>query len=187
MAMLMAHWRTFSIWNFELRGVVLPVLVSLSPVLGSAQGTITLAAGTAPSVQIAPRGKIAIPVIVDMAHAATGMNLAAITAVVTWDQTRLIFDSLNTGQFGQLSANTAQALMGVVTMSAFSVRGAAKTMNLATLYFTAAEGTGAVNVDVKPTVAGNEVGTPILPLLRSRSLVVCVQARAGKCVSATKR
>lgn len=166
----------------HLARVVVTTMFIGSPL--AAQGVITLAVGGAPTMTVAPGAKLAVPVMVDMSRTTKGMNLAAITTSVAWDNARLAFDSLVPGPFGQMSANKSKTGSGTAMLSAFNVRGATETTRLVTFFFTAAAAAGPTFIRVAPSVAGNETGTAVLSHLRARNLTVCVQQDARKCVGA---
>lgn len=139
-----------------------------------AQGTITVSAGAAPSAQVAPSGKVAVPIIADMSAATGTTNLAALTTTVTWGQARLTLDSVKAGAFGSLTANTSNAASGTAALSLFNGTGTTTTVTVGTLYFTAAIAPGGTQVLLAPTVAGDDVGSNLLPILRTQGLNVCV-------------
>ena len=147
-----------------------------------AQAAIVLQAGQAPTAATTPSAHLVVPVLVDM-DAARGADLAALTATATWNQKHLTLDSVAAGNFGTLTSNATAAASGRATFSVFGVTGTLRTVTVARLFFTATALTGASDIAVTPTVAGNEVGRAILPLVKSRALRVCVSARPAPCAA----
>jgi hypothetical protein len=150
---------------------------------------LTLMAGTAPlsaqiiglsvldsaSAYVAPGARLAVPLHVDLSAAGT-TTLAALQGALSWNASRLTFDSLrvvSTTGFS-LTANTASAASGSVSFNAFGTTALAASGPLAMAYFTAGSGTGGTLLTLVPTVAGSEAGGDILALLRVRNLGVCV-------------
>ena len=167
----------------RLRCALARVLVSFAlvvPVALRAQRVIVLQAGPSPMIRATPHGKLVIPIVLNMTEAGGG-DLAALTATVAWSHARLTLDSVTAGGFGSLTSNTSKAATGSATFSVFNVTGTSRTVTVAQLFFTASATTGASDIALTPSVAGNEVGQPILSLMRSRPLRVCVAEGSASC------
>ncbi|MES2178804.1 MAG: Ig-like domain-containing protein [Gemmatimonadota bacterium] len=144
----------------------------LTPSAAKAQ-VVLLREGSTLRAQVAPNGKIAVPVVVDLSNGA-GTNVSALTLSLNWATSRLTFDSVKTGGFGSLTSNTSGASTGSLALSMFDASGTTSTFTMATVYFTASATPGGARVTMNPTVAGNDVGTSILSLFRLQDLDVCV-------------
>lgn len=155
-------------------------LALATPAIARSQGSISIQAGATTTIQVAPNGRFVVPVIADMSTAA-GTDLAALTARITWNQARLTLDSATSGGFGSVTANTSTAPAGSASFSAFSVTGTVKNVTLVQLFFSARAVAGTSDIAVTPTVAGNEVGHPILTLIKSRPVHICVAVAAASC------
>ncbi len=167
--------RVFSaLWAAALSILALP-----SP--ARAQRSIVVQAGVAPTVVVLPHGRLTVPIVLDMSVAG-GADLAALTATITWSAAALTLDSIATGGFGSLTSNALKAA-GSASISVFSVNGTSKTVTLAQFFFSARAASGRTEIVVTPTVAGNEVGRPILELMRARPLQVCVTVEAPPCAT----
>ena len=158
------------------RSAFSPLSFSVLAVLALAQtaggqGTITLAAGVGGPALVAPGAKLAVPIAVDMTAATAGTNLASLTSMASWSATRLTLDSVTAGTFGSLTSNVTS---GSATLSLFSGSGTTTSVTIGTLYFTASATAGGTQIRLTPSVAGDELGASILPLLRTRNLDVCV-------------
>jgi len=125
---------------------------------------ITLALGTAASVNGVNGTNLDIPIVSDMTNA-RGQNLASLTFNVTWDPTKFNFVSTTNGTFGQSGSffvNTANATSGSITVSVFDNSGfstGTPTIFTVTLLPKAT----ATNTPVTAVVsaAGNDVGSTI--------------------------
>ena len=156
--------------------LVVSALVVVGVAIPSAQAqTVLLRGGATLRTQVAPGAKVAVPVVIDLSGSA-GTNVSSLTMGMSWGTSRLTFDSLRAGTFGSLTSNTGGAASGSVVMSAFSAAGTTTTVTMATAYFTASASTGGTRVAFTPTVAGNDVGTDLLPIFRVQALDVCVAA-----------
>jgi alpha-tubulin suppressor-like RCC1 family protein len=137
--------------------------------------TISVNPGASASVNVAPNGKLTVPVVVDLTSAGA-LNLASLQANLTFGQARLTFDSIRVvGATGfSLTPNTANAATGSITFNAFSATALGATGTLANVYFTASATSGGTRVIVVPTAAGTDLGTNILASILTRPLDVCV-------------
>ena len=157
-------------------------LIALAlPSVARAQRVMVVQAGVAPTAVVLPHGQFTVPIVLNMS-AAGGADLAALTATVTWSAAALTLDSIATGGFGSLTSNALKAA-GSASISVFSVTGTSRTVTLAQFFFSARAGPGRAEIAVTPTVAGNEVGHPILGMVRSRPLQVCVTVDVAPCAS----
>jgi alpha-tubulin suppressor-like RCC1 family protein len=139
---------------------------------GAQSGTITIAADTATTTNIAPGAKFTVPVIVDMS-AANGLNVASLTTRINWTPARLTLDSIHsTGAGFDFLTSTLGA--GTATVAGFGAHGTTATTTIAVMYFTAGSGAAGSRVSLTPTVAGNESGTSITSHVAARNLDVCV-------------
>jgi uncharacterized protein YjdB len=159
-------------------------LVRFLPFIALAANTahaqsISVGAGDSARVVVAPGGRLAVPVRVDLSAAAP-LTLASLQADVRWNSARLTFDSVrvvaSTG-FSQ-TANTASAGTGLVTFNAFSTSALSESGALTMLYFTAGTTSGATRLSLTPTEGGAEDGTNVLARLIPRGLDVCVASQA---------
>ena len=157
------------------------LIVLALPSLARAQRSIVVQAGVAPTAVVLPHGQLTVPIVLDMS-AAGGADLAALTATITWSAAALTLDSIATGGFGSLTSNALKAA-GSASISVFSVNGTSKTVTLAQFFFSARAASGRAEIVVTPTVAGNEVGRPILGLMRARPLQVCVTVEVPPCAT----
>ena len=155
------------------------VLASLAlPLAARGQGTITIAAGLTASTSVSPSGKLAVPIVVDMSAATGGTNLASLATTVNWGSARLTLDSVKAGAFGVLTSNTTNAPIGSATLTLLSGTGTTATLTFGTMYFTASASSGGTQIVLAPSAAGDGASASVLPLVRARSLAVCV-AQSG--------
>jgi alpha-tubulin suppressor-like RCC1 family protein len=133
-------------------------------------GTITIAAGSAPSANVAPGAKLTVPVIADMS-AAGSSNLASLVARVTWTPALLTLDSIRPTDFGFLESTIGS---GTASLATFAATGTTATTTVANLYFTAGATTAGSRVQLAPTAAGNELGASLTGSVHARSFDVCV-------------
>jgi alpha-tubulin suppressor-like RCC1 family protein len=146
------------------------LLAATGGVAAAQSGTITVAAGTATTANIAPGAKFTVPVIADMS-AAGGLDLASLQAHVTWTSSRMTLDSIKAAGFGSV-ADTVTA--GSAAFAVFDANGTTTTTTVVNLFFTAGTNTAGSRIQLTPVVAGNSTGTSITNQLRTRSLDVCV-------------
>ena len=147
---------------------------ALLPQLANAQ-QIGVQVGATPAVRVVPNAKFTVPISVDLTLAG-GANLAALQGTLTWDVTRMTFDSLRLASqpSWSLSANTALAASGSVSFDASSATALAASGTLMNAYFTGAGAAGGTRVILTPTTAANSLGASVLTVLRPQSLDVCV-------------
>ena len=137
--------------------------------------------GDTRQVQVAPGTSLRVPVNIDLGNAGP-TTLASLQAGVTWDASRLTFDSIrvvsSTG-FSQ-SANLSAVSSGSLVFNAFSPGALESTGTLSNLYFTVGANTGSARVSLLPTAAGSEAGEDILSRLLVQGLSVCIGGSSGK-------
>jgi hypothetical protein len=145
---------------------------------------IVVGAAAVTPVRVQPGASFSVPVLVDM-NGATGINLAALTASVSWDRSVARLDSVKSGRpsFGTLVHNAARAGEGILLLSAFNSSGTTQTVSIATLYFTASSAPASTTIVFEPTVAGNEVGQSIIARVRSRNAQICLGSTTGPCTA----
>jgi hypothetical protein len=153
---------------------VVGALLASASITASAQSTVTVAVGSAPTAQVAPGGKLAVPVVIDLS-AANGGNLASLAASLNWAAGRLTLDSLvKTGSFGTFTSNTADAANGNAGLTVFNATGTTTTTTFATAYFTALTTLGGTRIGITGQTAGTDAGASLAAALRTRPLDVCV-------------
>jgi len=141
-----------------------------------AQAGIFLRADSSRRV-VAPSGKLAIPVRLDMSTAIDAV-LTDVTTGVTFDAGLLTFDSVRTAGFGLLTTTTTNAAAGSLTLGVHDASGTAVTQTLATMYFTASASTGGTKMVFRPTAAATTTVIDAVSWLRRGGLDVCVAPRA---------
>ena len=141
---------------------------------GRAQ-TIAVNAGSSTVANLAPGGKLTVPVIIDLTNAGA-TNIASLAAGISWGAGQLAFDSIHVaGAIGwAFSPNTSNAASGSVSFSASNSVALPATATLANAYFTASGTTGGTRVVLAPTSAANSLAQSILLALRPRALDVCI-------------
>ena len=151
------------------------VLVAMSAVARVAQGqaSVTIAAGNATSVQVAPGGFLTVPIVVDMSLASGG-SLATFAGGLTWNIARLVLDSITSTGFGTLTTSLSNAAAGSITLAVANGTGTTTTLPVANAYFTATPSQGGTRVQMAVTAASNEIGALSLRQMLTRSLDVCV-------------
>ena len=154
----------------------LVAIIAATPCAASAQNVITLRADSARRF-VAPSGKLAVPVSVDMS-AAGGTNLASLSAGVAFGTSRLTFDSVKAAGFGVFSPTTTNAAGGSITLAVSDGAGTTTTTTIATMYFTASPATGGTTIAFTPSAAATNAAADILSLLKTRALDVCVATAA---------
>jgi uncharacterized protein YjdB/alpha-tubulin suppressor-like RCC1 family protein len=156
------------------RAVMLAAAVHAIAGRASAQ-SIGVALGDSSQVQMAPGTRLRVPVNIDLARAGT-TNLASLQASVTWDASRLTFDSIRVvaGSGFSQSANVSAVGSGGLVFNAFSPGALEASGPLTNLYFTVGSVAGSTAIGILPTAAGSEAGEDILNRLFSRGLSVCV-------------
>jgi hypothetical protein len=87
-----------------------------------ASGTISVNLGPDPTTTVTPGLAFYVPVLVDMTEAG-GIDLASMTVEITWDPTKLTFDSHLPGTFGTGSADESRVASGTFRYSVSSPTG----------------------------------------------------------------
>ncbi|MDB4908589.1 MAG: metalloendopeptidase containing Ig-like domain [Gemmatimonadetes bacterium] len=150
----------------------------LLPSIVGAQ-TITLKAGSSPTMSVAPGAKFAVPVIVDIS-AAGAVHIASFQTGMTWGSGRLTLDSLRTqaGTDFSVTPNLANAASGSIVFNAFAANNITATQTVTNAWFTAGSA-GGTRIALSPSAAGDELAANILASLIPSGLDVCV-ATPGK-------
>jgi hypothetical protein len=148
-------------------------LTLLPSAIAGAQA-IQVNAGASTSAFVAPGASLAVPIIIDRPNGGA-IGLAALQATLTWNASRLSFDSLRLGGLvgWTLNTNLAGVVTGTVGFTASSLIPIASTTTLATAYFTATS-PGGTHIIPAVSSATNLLGNSVLPSLHVRALDVCV-------------
>lgn len=151
-------------------GAATLLIAALLPSALTAQGAVTVAAGTATRALVAPATRFAVPIVVDLS-AAPGASLASLSTDIAWGAGRLALDSIRGTGFGTLTTNAAADRASIAL---FSTSGVTTSTAVATMYFTAAATSGGTQVVPRPIRAGSETGASLTALLRARPYDVCI-------------
>ena len=146
-------------------------LLASAPAAVVAQSPVIVSVGATPAAQVAPGGKIAIPMVVTPS---SGGNIASLSAQLNWTPGRMTLDSVVAAGFGTLTTNTADAANGKAALSLFTTTGATTRTTVATLYFTAQPTIGGTRVALNGVSGGTDAGVALGTALQSRGLDVCV-------------
>jgi PKD repeat protein len=135
--------------------------------------SILVRAGSTTTSTIAVGEDLTIPVVVDMSGAA-GLNIASLTAKVTWDTNAIGYVKSGQGSLGSATINASPG-SGELLASWFNLAGVTEAFTAFEVTLEGiAPGTTAVTIEV--SVAGDESGlTNLLPYISTRGRTVTVQ------------
>jgi len=142
------------------------------PYTVSAQ-TIGLTVGDSARVEVAPGGKLTVPLRGELGNAG-GTTLSAVQGRLSWSSSRLTLDSIRAISGWTLTANQDSVAFGRLVFSTFGTAVLPTSGPVATAYFTASATSGGTRITFTPVAAGDEAGNSVLPRLQVRGQDVCV-------------
>lgn len=134
-------------------------------------GAIVITMGPNAEETVTAGQTLATPVLVDMS-AAGGLDVASMSVEVTWDPTKLSYDSHATGTFGTGVADVADVASGTFRYNLTSSTGTQASFTAFTVSLTAATFSGSTTVGVDVTALATEFGSDITGTVTERGLFV---------------
>ncbi len=157
---------------------ILPVAAPTTPM---AAQTIGVNAGATGSAIVAPGGKLAVPVIIDLTSAGA-VNIASLQSGMSWGASQLTFDSLRVvpALGWTLFPNIGGAAGGSITFAADELRSRfPRRRPWPTRISPRARLPGGTRVLLTPTAGGNDAGADIIASLRARRSTCALRRRSS--------
>jgi hypothetical protein len=133
---------------------------------------IVLRVGNPPTA-VVPNEQVALPIVMDMSGAGS-VNIASIQFQLFWDPARLTYVETVLGPFGSVTLNEMDTGSGTLGVALFNATGSTSTFTVLTLVQNATATEGYTPISANVTVAGDEMGVDILPMIFVENLDLCV-------------